>query len=119
MLRVRHVVFRFLVYRHKPHQAADALSANAVPQRHKVAAHLPHAKKRPFGEKPVDFLHQCEVYGRVTGSFVVQAGTGDFEQNALPDNTELRMAGIDHALPAGHAHRFPQASAKKSRSTVS
>ena len=67
----------------------------------------------------IDFLHQREVYSRLTFSFVVQSGTGDCEQNALPDNAERRMTGIDHALPAGDAHRFPQAAAKKSRSTVS
>ena len=80
---------------------------------------MPHSKKRPFDESPVDFLHQCEVYARFSGFFVIQAGTSDFEQDALPDNAELRMDGIDHALPAGDGHRFPQASAKKSRSTVS
>lgn len=122
MLRVWLTGFRFLVYRHEPHQphqAADALSASAVPQRHQITAHLPDSKEWPFGESPVDFLHQCKVRDRFSGSFVIQTGTSHLEQHALPDNAELRMAGIDHALPAGDAHRFPQASAKKSRSTVS
>jgi hypothetical protein len=33
------------------------------PKRYKIAAHLAHAQEWPFGESPVDFLHQREVYG--------------------------------------------------------
>ena len=50
---------------------------------------------------------------------IVQAGAGNVEQIALPDNAKRGMTVLHHALPAGDAHRFPQALAKKSRSTVS
>ena len=81
--------------------------------------HLSHAQKRPLGESPVYFPHQRQIEGRFTGFFIGEAGTGDFEQKTLPDDTELHMAGVNHVLPAGCAHRFPQALAEKSRSTVS
>jgi Protein of unknown function (DUF2699). len=122
VLRVWGAGLRLLVHRHEPHQshqATNAFYAGAVPQRHKVTAHLAHAKKRPLCKSQVDFPHQHEVYARFSRSFIIQTGTGYLEQGALPHNAEPLMAGINHALPAGDAHRFPQALAKKSRSTVS
>jgi hypothetical protein len=59
------------------------------------------------------------VYGGFAFGLIVQAGAGNAEQLALPDNAERGMVMPNHASPAGDAHHFPQALAKKSRSTVS
>ena len=122
VLRMRDAGSRLLVHRHQSHQAHEspnALSADAISEQNQIIPHLPDSQEWPLGEGPVDFLHQGQIQSRLTGFLIVQTRTGDLEQSALPDNTELRMARGDHALPAGDAHRFPQACAKKSRSTVS
>jgi hypothetical protein len=61
----------------------------------------------------VDLPHHNKVNGGLALGRIVQAGAGNAEQSALPDNAERGMVMLDHALPAGDARRFPQALAKK------
>ena len=123
MLWMRNAGFGLLARRHQqPHQAhktPNVFSARAIAQRDQIITRLARSQERPSGKGSVDFPHKSRSQGRFAFGRIMQAGTSCFERSALTSHTEPRMAGINHALPGGDAHRFPQASAKKSRSTVS
>lgn len=118
---MRNACFGPLIQRfriHKAHEPADTPSSRSIPRQYRMGSHPAYAEGRIAGKRPINFPHQNKIQGRLAFGRI-QAGTGYSPRCALPDNAELCMLRADHASPAGDAYRFPQASAKKSRSTAS
>lgn len=122
VFRIRDAGFGFLTDRHQPHQphqTPDTPDPRSIDRQSRTVAHLTHPEEGVLHKNPVDFPHQGQIVCGFPFGLIVQAGTGYAQECALTDNTGLVMLWLGHSLPAGDAHRFPQALAKKSRSTVS
>ncbi len=107
------------VYAQRAREPVPTIAPALLTQQSQITPHLAYAKDGPLGKGQIYFSHQNLVHSWLALGRAVQAGAGNAEQIALPDNPERDLAVLHHALPAGDAHRFPQALAKKSRSTVS
>ena len=105
----------------KPHQARRACGPMA-PDPHALAAQVQRnptsAAKRVLQERLVDAAHRRQRLGALPLRLVVERGTSDRQQAALPAQAQRRVIPHNHRAALRPAHRADPRD-KKSRSTIS
>ena len=103
---------------HQPHQPPHPVPADRMAFPAELAGHLTRAVKRVLQIELVDPAHQRQALRALALGPVIQRGTADRQDRALPAQTQRRIVAPDHRPARRPAHRLSPR-AKKSRSTVS
>ena len=103
---------------HGSHQSLYSLPAHLYPTPPQPGLHPPRPVEWRLQVLPVNLAHQGQVLFRGRLGTVVEAGTADAQQGALPHYRQLRVFPVHHPPPPLRTHG-PDLSAKKSRSTFS
>ena len=103
---------------HRPHRPPHPVPADRMAFPAELAGHLTRAVKRVLQIGLVDPAHQRQALRALALGPVIQRGTADRQDRALPAQTQRRIVAPDHRPARRPAHRLSPR-AKKSRSTVS